>query len=78
MAYFISNQHTKKGLDPNNHVIDGIYNIKGRLMLHVIVVNYTNKHITFDKEQCIDKMEPPIDNMQQLSVNSVITQKMME
>ena len=33
VAYFISNQHTKKGLNPNIHVIDSIYNIKGKLTL---------------------------------------------
>ena len=30
MAYFISNQHAKKGPQPNIHVIDGIYGIKGK------------------------------------------------
>ena len=78
MAYFISNQHTKKGLNPNIHVIDSIYNIKGKSTLHIIVVNYTNKYITFNKGQCKGHMEPPIDNMSQTSVNSVITQKMMD
>ena len=78
VAYFISNQHTKKGLNPNIHVIDDIYNIKGKLTPHTIVANYTNKHITFSKGQCIGPMEPPIDNMLQTSVNSVITQKMMD
>ena len=74
---FISNQHTKKGLNPNIHVIDSIYNIKGKLTLHIIVANYTNKHINFNKGQCIGHMEPPINNIPQTPVNSVITQKMM-
>ena len=77
MAYFISNQHTKKGLDPNIHVLDGIYNIKGKSMLYVMASNYTNKHIIFNKEQCIGHMEPMIDKMSQKSVKSVTTQKMM-
>ena len=76
MAYLISNQHTKKGFDPDSHVIDGMYNIKGSSILHIIVVNCTNKHITFNKGQCIGHME--IDNMPQTSVSSVITQKMMD
>ena len=42
ITYFISNHHTNKGLDPNIHVIDGIYNIKGRSTLHILVANYTN------------------------------------
>ena len=77
VTHFINNQHTRKGLDTNLHVIDGIYNIKGKLTLHVIVANYTNKHVTFNKGQCIGHMEQPIDNMPQTSVSSVITQKMM-
>ena len=63
MAYFISNQHTKKGLDPNIHVNDGIHNIKGKLTIHVIVANSKNKHITFNKGQCIGHMEPHINIM---------------
>ena len=43
-----------------------------------MVANYTNKHVTFNKGQCIGHMEPPIDNMSQTSVNSVITEKMMD
>ena len=78
VAYFISNQHTKKGLNPNIHVIDGIYNIKGKSVLYVIVLNYTNKHVTFNKGQYIGHMELLIDNMSQTSVSSVITQKLMD
>ena len=77
MAYFISSQHTKKALDPNIHVIDGIYDIKGKLTLYVIVANYTNRHVTFKKAQCLGHIEPSIDNMPQTSVNSIITQKMI-
>ena len=77
VAYFISNQHIKKGLDPNIHVTDGIYYIKGKLSLHIIVANYTNQHDTFNKGQYIDHMEPSIASMPQTSVNSIITQKMM-
>ena len=78
MAYFISNQHTKKGFDSNVHTHDGIYSIKGKSTLYVKVANYTNKHITFNKGQCIGHMEPPIDRMSQTSVNSVTTQKMID
>ena len=77
MAYIISNQHTKKGHDPNIHIIDGIYNIRGKATLHVIIANYTNKHVNFNKGQCIGHMEPLIDNMPQTFVNIISTQKMM-
>ena len=78
MAHFISNQHTNKGLDPNIYVIDGIYNIKGRSTLYILVVNYTNSHDTFNKGQYIGHMEPPIDHVPQTPVNSIITQKMID
>ena len=77
VEYFISNQHTKKRLDPKLHVINGIYDIKDKLTLHVIVANYTNKHVTFNKGLCIGHMEPSINNMPQTPVNSIITQKIM-
>ena len=60
------------------HVIDGIYNIKGRSTLHVLVANYTNKHVTFNKGQCIGHMEPSIDQMLQTSVKRVTTQNMID
>ena len=78
MAYLISNQHTRKVLNLNIHVIDGIYNSKSKFTLHIIVVNYTNKHLTFNKGQCIGHMDLPIDNMSQTSFNSVITQGMKD
>ena len=75
---FISNQHANRGLDPNIHVIDGICNIKGRSTLQILVANYTNKHVTFNKEQCIGHIEPSIDCMPQTSINSLTTQKMID
>ena len=78
VVYFISNHHTKKGLDPNIHVRDAIYNIKGKSMLYVVVANYTNKHVTFNKEQCIGHMEPVINKIPQTYLNSIITQKVMD
>ena len=77
-AYFISNQHTKKELDPKIHIFDGIYNIKGKSSLYVMVANYTNKHIIFNKGQCIGHMESTIDRMPHTPVKGVTTQKMMD
>ena len=57
---FISNQLIIKGLHPNIHVIDGIYNTKGRSTLHILVGNYTNKHVTFNKGQCIGIWNHPL------------------
>ena len=78
MGHFISNQHINKGLGPNIHVIGGICNIKGRLALHVLVANYTNKHVTFSKGQCIGHIELSIDHMPQTSINSLTTLKMID
>ena len=38
----------------------------------------TNKHITFNKGQCIGHIEPSIDHMLETSINSLITQKMLD
>ena len=42
----------------------------------MLQISQTN--ITFNKGQCIGHMEPSIDNIPQTSVNSIITQKMMD
>ena len=78
VAYFISNQHTKKELYPNIHILNDIYNIKGKSTLYVMVANNTNKHITFEKRQCIGHMEPTIDWIPQTPMNSITTQRMMD
>ena len=78
VEYFISKQHTKNGLDPHIHILDGIYNIKGKSVLYVMVANYTNKHTSFNKGQCIGHMELQIDRNSQTPVNSITTQKMMD
>ena len=75
VGYFISNQHINRRLNPNIHAIDGIYNIKERSTLHILVSSYTNRHVTFNKGQCIGHIEPPIDHMLQTSINSLTTQK---
>ena len=51
VAYFISNQYTKKEIDPNIHTLNDIYNIKGKSTLFVMVATYNNKHNTFNKGQ---------------------------
>ena len=78
VGYFISNQHINKRLDLSIHVIDGIYNIKDRLTLHIFVANYTNKHITFNKGQCIGHIDPSIEHMPQTAINSLTTQKILD
>ena len=77
-GYFISNQHSNRRLDPSIHVIDGIYNMKHKLALHILVANYTNKLVTFNKGQFIDHIEPSIHHMPQTAINSLDTQKLLD
>ena len=55
-----------------------IYNIKDWSNLHVLVANYTNKHVPFNKGPCIGPIEPSIDHMLQTSINSLTTQQMLD
>ena len=85
MAYFITNQHSTKGRDPNINIINGIHNIKGKTSVNVLVSNYTNKHIMFNKEEYVGHLEPALednnipfhDHTDAHLVNSVTTQWMM-
>ena len=83
MAYFITYEDSTKGRDPNINIINGIHNIKGKTSVNVLVFNYTNKHIKFNKGEYIECLEPTItDNMTSdqpdaHSTNSVTLQKMM-
>ena len=84
MAYFISDQDSTKGKDPNVNIMNDIYNIKRKKSVNILVSNYTNKHITFNKGENIVHLEPPIDEIPQSPVNpdsptthSIIMERMM-
>ena len=62
MAYFITEEDSTKGRDPNINIIKGIHNIKGKTSVNVLVSNYTNKHIKFNKGEYIGCLEPAIDD----------------
>ena len=49
MAYFISNHKSTKGKDANINIVNGIHNIKGKTSVNILVSNYSNKHIMFNK-----------------------------
>ena len=57
-AHFITDDSTPKGRDPNINIIDGIHQIKDRTSLNILVSNYTNKHLTFQKGEYIGHLEP--------------------
>ena len=60
MAYFIANDNTLKGKDPNLNIISGIHKIEGKTSVNVLVSNYTNKHLTFHKGEYIRHLEPAV------------------
>ena len=62
MAYFITDEDSTKGSDPNINIIKGIHNIKGKTSVNVLVSNYTSKHITFNKGENIGCLEPAIED----------------
>ena len=50
MAYFITDQDSTKEKYPNINLINSIHNIQGKkISVNILVSNYTNKHITFNK-----------------------------
>ena len=83
MAYFITDEDSTKERDPNINIINGIHNIKGKTSLNVLVSNYTNKHIKFNKGEYTGCPETAItdnvtsDQPDAHSTNSVTLQKMM-
>ena len=83
MAYFITDENSTNGRDPNINIINGIHKIKGKTSVNVIVSNYTNKNLTFNKGEYIGHLEPTktddttIDYSESHSTNSITLQKMM-
>ena len=77
MAYFITDDNTPKGKDPNINIISGIHKIKGKTSVNVLISNYTNKHLMFHKGEYVGNLEPAvmdnntIDQMDTLQTNSV-------
>ena len=61
MAYFITDEYSTKGRDPNINIINDIHNIKGRTSVNILVPTYTNKCITFNKGEYVGHLEPAIE-----------------
>ena len=83
MAYFLTDDSTPKGKDPNINIISGIHKIKGKTSVNILVSNYTNKHLTFHKGEYIGHLEPAvmdnntIDQQETHQTNSITLKKMM-
>ena len=83
MAYFITDDNSTMGRDPHINIINGIHKIKGKTSVNILVFNYTNKHITFNKGEYIGCLEPAltddttIHQLETYSAHSNTLQKMM-
>ena len=69
MTYFISDQDSTKGKDPNINITSGIHNIKGKASVNILVSDYTNKHITFNKGEYVGCLKPTIEEIPQPAEN---------
>ena len=58
MAYFLTDDSTPKGKDPNINIINGIHRIKGKTSVNILVSNYTNRHLMFHEGEYIGDLEP--------------------
>ena len=81
MAYFLTDDTTPKGKDPNINIIDGIHKIKGKTSVNILVSNYTNKHLTFHKGEYNGHLKPAVldsaDQQDTHQTNSLTLKKMM-
>ena len=65
MAYFISNHDSTKGKDPYINIVNGIHNIKSKTSVNILVSNYTNKHIVFNKGEYVEHLEATIEDIEE-------------
>ena len=65
MAYFISNQDSTKGKDPNINIVNDIHNIKGKTSFNILFSNYSNKHIMLNKGEYVGHPEPTIKDIEE-------------
>ena len=83
MAYFLTDDSTQKGKDPNINIISGIHRIKEKTSINVLVSNYTNKHLMFHKGEYIGHLEPAVmdanttEQEETHQTNSIALKKMM-
>ena len=65
----LSNEDSIKGKDPNINTINGTHNIKGKTSANILVLNYTNKHVNFNKGEYIGLLEPTMEEIPQTTEN---------
>ena len=69
--------------------MNGIHNIEGKTSVNILVWNYSNKHVTFNKGEYVGHLEPNIENIDEekdlhphenldaYTISSVTMKKMM-
>ena len=72
-ACFIGSQY----MDPEVKLIDGVHDISCKVILQVLVINNSNQHVNFPKGMKIGHLEPLIDDLTQIPINSATTQQML-
>ena len=72
-ACFTGSQYT----DTEVALVDGVHNISRNTTLQVLVINNPNHHVNFPKGMKIGHLEPPIDDLTQIPINSATTQWML-
>ena len=72
-ACFIRSQYT----DTEVRLIDRVHDISRNATLQVLVINNSNHHVNFLKGMKIGHLEPPIDDLAQIPINSATTQWML-
>ena len=73
IVHFIGSQYT----DTEVGLIDGVHEISRNATLQVLVINNSNQHVNFPKGMKIGHLEPPIDDLAQIPINSATTQRML-
>ena len=72
-ACFIGSQYT----DTDVKLVDGVHDILSNTTLQILVINNSNHHVNFPKGMKIGHLEPPIDDLTQILINSATTQWML-
>ena len=72
-ACFIGSQY----MDTEVRLIEGVHDISRNATLQVLVINNSNQHVNFPKGMKIGHIEPPIDDLTQIPINSATTQWML-
>ena len=72
-ACFVRSQYT----DTDVKLVDRVHDILCNTTLQVLVINNSNHHVNFPKGMKIGHVEPPIDDLPQIPINSATTQRML-